>query len=214
MSSSENTSLVKQCMDFFQHLNSQGKMFSFSLSLGPMFSFSLDTKQKTTTVIPVVRKKSPSTLKRNLRRREEYLKKKAEPIHEKKSTADEHPVETRKTTEETTVHMEEAGGQVLAFTCEICDYRNETLKGLKQHIAKKHKEYKCEKCNFRNLSKEVLKQHENQEHPPPKIYKCIMCEESVTKYWHKTSGNHTEIFDVCSLNCYQLVWLQKAANNT
>ena len=162
----------------------------------------------------MVRKKSPYFFKRNLRRREEYLKKKAEPIHEKKSTADEHPVETRKTTEEATVHMEEAGEQVLAFKCEICDYRNETLKGLKQHIAKKHKEYKCEKCNFRNLSKEVLKQHENQEHPPPKIYKCIMCEESVTKYWHKTSGNHTNIFNVCSLNCYQLVWLQKAANNT
>ena len=118
MSSSENTSLVKQCMDFCQHLNSQGKMFNFSLSLGPVFYFSLDTKQQTTTVIPLVRKKSPSTLKRNLKRREEYLKKKAEQLSEKQSTADEYPVETSKITEKTSVHMEEAGEQVLAFECE------------------------------------------------------------------------------------------------
>ena len=110
--------------------------------------------------------------------------------------------------------MEEAGEQILAFECENCDYKDVTLKGLKHHISRKHKEYKCEQCNLRNPSKEVLKQHENQEHPLPKIHKCIMCEESVTNYWHKTSGNHTEIFNMCSLNFYQLVWLQKAANKT
>ena len=74
--------------------------------------------------------------------------------------------------------MEEAGEQVLAFECEHCDYKNETSKGLKQHIARKHKEYKCEKCNFRNPSKEVMKQHEKQEHPPPKIHKCYVWRNS------------------------------------
>ena len=124
MSSSENTSLAKQCMDFCQHLNTQGKMFTFSLSIGPLFSFSLDTKQKTTTVIPVVRKKSPSTIKRNLRRWEEYLKNKAEPLSEKQYAADENPVEASEVTEEAPVHMEEACDQVLAFECENSDYKN------------------------------------------------------------------------------------------
>ena len=69
-----NSTLVSKCMDFCQALASQGQVFNFSLSVGPTFSFSLDT---TRSKAPWTKKKpSPSTLRRNARRREEFNAKK------------------------------------------------------------------------------------------------------------------------------------------
>ena len=64
------STLVFKCMEFCQALASQGQVFHFSLSVGPSFSFSLDT---TRSKAPQTKKKpSPSTLRRNARRREEF----------------------------------------------------------------------------------------------------------------------------------------------
>ena len=69
-----DSTLVSKCMDFCQALASQGQVFNFSLSVGPTFSFSLDT---TRSKAPWTKKKpSPSTLRRNARRREEFNAKK------------------------------------------------------------------------------------------------------------------------------------------
>ena len=68
------STLASKCMDFCQALASQGQVFNFSLSVGPTFSFSLDT---TRSKAPLTKKKaSPSTLRRNARRREEFNAKK------------------------------------------------------------------------------------------------------------------------------------------
>ena len=70
-----DTSLASKCMDFCQALAKQGQAFNFSLTVSSGFSFSLDTKRKAGS--PVTKKKtSPSTLRRNARRREEFLAKK------------------------------------------------------------------------------------------------------------------------------------------
>ena len=85
-------SLATKCLDFCQTLTSQGSPFNFSLTIGSSFSFSLDTREKMVALASQVKSKkkaSPSTLRRNARRREDFLKKKqnsapvssARPLH-------------------------------------------------------------------------------------------------------------------------------------
>ena len=78
----EESPLAIKCFDFWKALSSQGMAFSFSLTLGSNFSFSLETRE----VVPhsvikdkAWKKKSPSTIRRNARRREEFLQKKQSP---------------------------------------------------------------------------------------------------------------------------------------
>ena len=112
-------SLASKCMDFCQALASQGLPFHFSLNMGPDFTFSLDTRGKAEAV-PVVKKKvSPSTQRRNARRREEFLLKKRQSL----STVDP-PVEK---------------ATVPQFSCDQCDYTNVSEKGLRQHNRMKHR---------------------------------------------------------------------------
>ena len=117
-------SLASKCMDFCQALASQGIPFHFSLNMGPDFTFSLDTRGKAEAV-PVVKKKvSPSTQRRNARRREEFLLKKRQRL----STVDP-PVEK---------------ATVPQFSCDQCDYTNVSEKGLRQHIRMKHRREQLE----------------------------------------------------------------------
>ena len=117
-------SLASKCMDFCQALASQGLPFHFSLNMGPDFTFSLDTRGKAKAV-PVVKKKvSPSTKRRNARRREEFLLKKRQRL----STVDP-PVEK---------------ATVPQFSCDQCDYTNVSEKGLRQHIRMKHRREQLE----------------------------------------------------------------------
>ena len=117
-------SLASKCMEFCQALASQGLPFHFSLNMGPDFTFSLDTRGKAKAV-PVVKKKvSPSTKRRNARRREEFLLKKRQRL----STVDA-PVEK---------------ATVPQFSCDQCDYTNVSEKGLRQHIRMKHRREQLE----------------------------------------------------------------------
>ena len=73
-----DSSLLSQCLDFCQALARQGHAFNLSVAIGASFTFSLDTRSKEAS--PVTKKKaSPSTLRRNARRREDYLKWKQNP---------------------------------------------------------------------------------------------------------------------------------------
>ena len=76
--SATDSSLTTQCLDFCQALAGQGKVFKFSLTIGSSFTFSLDTREgKATLPTRIPKKKSPSTLKRNAKRREDFLAKKS-----------------------------------------------------------------------------------------------------------------------------------------
>ena len=80
----EDSSLASQCLDFCQMLAGKSLSFSFSLTVGTNFSFSLETKGKGALSSPKKKKNpTPSTLRRNARRREEFLKKKLAPTAEK-----------------------------------------------------------------------------------------------------------------------------------
>ena len=74
----DNSSLASQCLALCQALASQGQEFTFSVNIGSSFSFSLDTRKKIPEVKPLGKRSSPSTQRRNARRRQAFLKKKAE----------------------------------------------------------------------------------------------------------------------------------------
>ena len=95
-----------------------GQAFNFSVAIGSDFTFSMDTGSKAAS--PVIKKKaSPSTLRRNARSREEYLQRK------------KNPSKVKSTEEVETVSD--------ALSCDQCDYKPASEKGLKQHKRMKHK---------------------------------------------------------------------------
>ena len=114
-----DSSLATQCLDFCQALARQGKDFKLSITIGSTFSFSLDTKEgKATLPTKIQKKKSPSTLKRNAKRREDFLAKKSTVV----------------------TGFETNQNQCEAFPCDQCDSRFKTANGLKIHKGKAHKE--------------------------------------------------------------------------
>ena len=80
-----DSTLATKCLAFCQALSSQGKAFQFSLKVGSTFSFTLDTRCKET--LETKKKASPSTLRRNAKRREDFFKKKYKPAGEQEKIA-------------------------------------------------------------------------------------------------------------------------------
>ena len=74
--SETESSLTTKCLDFCRALAGQGKAFKFEIAIGS--TFSLDTRVDKDTLSKRIKKRcSPPTLKRNARRREEFLSKKS-----------------------------------------------------------------------------------------------------------------------------------------
>ena len=70
--------LASQCMDFCYALARQNRALAFSLKIGSTFAFSLDTKETLPPAAKAGIRKSPSVIRRNARRRTEFLKKKSQ----------------------------------------------------------------------------------------------------------------------------------------
>ena len=78
-SQEDNAALLSQCLDFCKSLSSKSLTFSFALTIGDSFSFSLATRGEVALASKAKKnKKTPSALRRNARRRAEFLKKKLE----------------------------------------------------------------------------------------------------------------------------------------
>ena len=117
----EDSSLASKCMAFCQALASQGQHFNFSIATGSGFTFSLDTsRSKAVSNQKAKKKSSPSTLRRNAQRREEFLAKK------------QQECSTRTSVENLAAAKE--------IRCDQCEYVVASEKGLRQHIRMKHKE--------------------------------------------------------------------------
>ena len=121
----EDQTLASKCLDICQALVTQGKEFSFSLRIRSTFNFSLDTRKETSS-IPIERKKqSPSTLRRNSKRKAEYEKSKY--IKETEDTFNcENCQEPMKNEKSLNQHME---------FCEVCNEKIAKNEGcLSEHL--------------------------------------------------------------------------------
>ena len=126
--SEDESALAKKFLEICQELTRQGKTFSFSLKTNS-FSFSLDSKEnKNVLETRTVKKKlSPSSLRRNQKRKETFLKKKAE----SKESEDQHNEEVPKKVD-------------VSFQCDQCENKFGTENGLK---IKKEKHIRVLACH-------------------------------------------------------------------
>ena len=175
----DDTSLATQCLELCQMLTHKGVNFNFTLKVGS-FTFSLDTMGKGKAAKLKEKKTSPSTRRRNERRRIEFLAKKnsAEGINDKAlepmavSPSTAKPVKSPNMNE-----------------CDQCDYKSGSNAELKSHIGKKHllmgenKKviHRCNQCDYNSSSNTELKSHIKRKHPnmwetENVTYKCDQCE--------------------------------------
>ena len=117
--SGSDSSLASQCLAFCQMLASQGKAFSLSLKIDTHFSFSMDTQEtgKKDPPIQARKKLSPSTVRRNARRRQNFLE-------AKQNTAKQ----TGTTSAESSKNLK----------CDVCDFVFKSRKELNIHMVKDH----------------------------------------------------------------------------
>ena len=121
----DNSNLASQCMAFCQALASKGQIFSFTLKVGSSFAFSLDTRGNGTSSL-TKKRKSPSTRRRNARRRAEFLAKKR------------GPPESESSTEKSTPEKVARPVKAKEFKCDQCDKDFKSENGLKIHVGKTH----------------------------------------------------------------------------
>ena len=114
-----DSSLLSQCLDFCQALARQGHAFNLSVAIGASFTFSLDTRSKDVASQVTKKKASPSTLRRNTKRREEY-----------------QLAKQRRSSPRTSGDPASAAENL----CDQCEYVAASEKGLRQTIRMKHKE--------------------------------------------------------------------------
>ena len=132
----QDSSLASQCLALCQTLASQGRGVHFSLTIGSSFAFSLDTKDVVKVTAPKARKKpSPSTQRRNLRRRNEFLasKEAQSPAKANLNGDDKHDEDVLETKTRDCKHVENP-----AISCDICGHTTMTENGLKHHKKKEH----------------------------------------------------------------------------
>ena len=102
--------LMTQCLEFSQALENKGRTFKLAIQAG-QFSFFLDTRG--TKVVERMKKKlSPSQVRRNQRRKEEFLRRKSESPSETNSLVTETP-------ESDTEVVEKTAEQLIKFKCEV-----------------------------------------------------------------------------------------------
>ena len=126
-----DSSLAAKCLDICQVLAGQGLAFNFSLSIGSTFSFSLDARGKgqalATQGKTKKKKKTPSTLRRNARRRSEFLKKKLDNSGEPEGPTCGGAQGPSKDNKEG------------VFKCDQCMNTFKSENGLKIHVGKTHR---------------------------------------------------------------------------
>ena len=117
-----DSTLAVKCLDFCQVLSSQGMEFNFTLNLGNSFNFSLDTRKKSKTTEFVKKKLSPSSVRRNTRRKEAFLKKKGETFNNSEGSS----------------LVYSSTKEVETIQCDHCDYQVNCKVNMRKHMDKEH----------------------------------------------------------------------------
>ena len=114
---------MTQCLEFCQALENKGRTFNINITAGN-FSFSLDTRGTTTKDVERKRKKlSPSQVRRNQKRKEDYLKRKSLLSEDSSKEVNTEPVPEK---------AQEPN------KCDICEKTFKSEGGLKTHKTRTH----------------------------------------------------------------------------
>ena len=168
----DSPSLASKCLALCQTLASQGQAFTFSLTIGSTFTFSLDTRKGKETLPK--KRSSPSTQKRNAKRREEFIAKKSEAASITGLESNQKPMKP-----------------LTAFKCNQCESSFKTENGLKIHTGKSHKEAASpeklrksfSQSSLTSLPLDLSSREEDSEHSersltPAKRFECDGCDEN------------------------------------
>ena len=154
----DSDSVLHQCLAFSRDLAGNDKVFKFSFTSNNFnFSFSTMEERKPSTMEKVLKNKklSPSTLRRNARRREEFLKKKAGYVTEKDATKQS----------DMDSNLKEPLEKQIPFLCDQCgeNFRSQEL--LDKHISENHlSSVNCRECAYETKNEQSMKQHKQLEH--------------------------------------------------
>ena len=186
-----DSSLAAKCLDFCQTLAGQGLAFNFSLSISSTFSFSLDTREKgrvLATQGKTKKKSSPSTLRRNARRKAAFLQRKQNPTTAFSEVDVDHPA----------AELPQQG-EVNTFNCDICGKAFKSDNGLKIHKGKSHQTSdlpQLEKTRGPGieLSLNVSTVKDIREEVSDlQVYKCVACGQNFDS--EDNLDDHLEIYD-------------------
>ena len=199
--SAGDSSLAKQCLALCHTLASQGQTFSLSLTAGSSFIFSMESKGVAIPAEKVKKKSSPSTLRRNARRRGIFLRRKLE-SHTKTEASSEclpcpssppPPIFSPKRVE----------GR--AFMCDLCAASFVSKHGLKYHMESIHKTvppgstilhhrpsgiqnpasspFPCDQCTHSLFSGATLKHHIEHSHTSSNIPNSSAVQHLIPDSW-------------------------------
>ena len=164
---------ITKCLEIIQALEAKGQTFSVKITSEP-FSFFLDTKVVNSTKVEKKEKKlSPSQQRRNLRRKEEFLKQKSKSSKENSTTVEQGPELTP------TKEPEVNARSLKQHKCTLCDRTFSTENGLKIHRGKAHDTEKLRTSSSKvsPLKVSPLKQTTRQE-------QCECCGDTMSP-WHQ-----------------------------
>ena len=186
--------LATKCLDLCQMLAGQGLAFNFSLKISSFFSFSLETRDKglaSDTPGKIKKKPSPSTLRRNARRKEAFLKRKQNPAPVSAEGVVEPEVGLPQQEEHT-------------FKCDICGNTYKSDNGLRIHKGRSHKSHELPQRERMRAPDSVNSMHVSplkdvrEEVTNAQVFKCDVfdsmnhaCEEEFES--EDTLGDHMEI---------------------
>ena len=131
-----DSSLAQQCLAFCQTLANQGRTFSFSLTVGSSFIFSMESNGIAVPAQVVKKKSSPSTLRRNAKRRQLFLKRKLESSLEMKAPSEYPPSASTAVTPPQLSSAIQVEGK--PFQCDLCTATFVSKHGLKYHTESTH----------------------------------------------------------------------------
>jgi hypothetical protein len=130
-------SVLGQCLEFTSNVIKNNKSFSIHLKMSNGFTFNFCNTEKRNSLLKdskLKKKPSPSTLAQNKIRMEKFIAK-------KKASAPNTNSETSTDKDTTNVTLKDSDAIATSiYKCDLCDYENNTKKGLSCHIAQKHKE--------------------------------------------------------------------------
>ena len=165
-----DSTLAHQCLALCQTLANQGRTFSFSLTAGSTFIFSMESNGIAVPAEVIKKKSSPSTLQRNAKRRELFLKRKLESSLEMKAPS-EHPpsASTAVTLPQLSSVMQVEGRP---FQCDLCTASFVSKHGLKYHNESTHpmaSTHSSSIASFAHPSPAVI------QNTAPNIFPCDQC---------------------------------------